>query len=235
MLTKELGAALAALLSGDATVDTSGHVTVPGLANKADLTADNTLNGAQTIVNGTGLTLKSSGTSTGFTVQDRATAAGHQVNFISNAPVSAAGAVMNIFASASSATSKNASQISLWTVPPTAVSAVQGAIRGIAGSTGEELHLLTQQFGDGSLTAGDILFKPNSVETFRVTRTGANLTGTLSVNGTQVLGARKTGWTASTGTATRTGFATSTATAQQVAEALKALIDDLISHGVIGA
>jgi hypothetical protein len=55
------------------------------------------------------------------------------------------------------------------------------------------------------------------------------------INTTQVVGARKTGWAALTGTATRSTFATGTATTQQVAEALKALIDDLTSHGLIGA
>lgn len=55
------------------------------------------------------------------------------------------------------------------------------------------------------------------------------------IAGTAVVGARKTGWTASTGTATRTAFDTATATTQQVAERLKALIDDLTSHGLIGA
>ena len=41
-----------------------------------------------------------------------------------------------------------------------------------------------------------------------------------------------TGWTAATGTATRTGFDTATATLVQVAEALKAVIDDLLARGV---
>jgi hypothetical protein len=45
---------------------------------------------------------------------------------------------------------------------------------------------------------------------------------------------RPTGWTAWTGTATRTTFATSTATLANVAEAVKALIDDLILTGLIG-
>jgi hypothetical protein len=40
------------------------------------------------------------------------------------------------------------------------------------------------------------------------------------------------GWTAPTGTATRTGFDTATATLAQVAEALKAVIDDLTARGV---
>lgn len=58
--------------------------------------------------------------------------------------------------------------------------------------------------------------------------------GDVNIQGTQVLTARRTGWTAPSGTATRSGFATSTATATEVAEALKALIDDLLTHGIIG-
>ena len=54
------------------------------------------------------------------------------------------------------------------------------------------------------------------------------------VNDVAVVGVRKTGWAASTGTATRTAFDTATATQMVVAQRLKALIDDLISHGLIG-
>lgn len=58
---------------------------------------------------------------------------------------------------------------------------------------------------------------------------------TLRLGSTQVLSARKTGWAAASGVATRTTFATTTVTTQQLAERVKALIDDLISHGAIGA
>ncbi len=51
----------------------------------------------------------------------------------------------------------------------------------------------------------------------------------------KVVGARVTGWSAATGTATRTSFATSTVTTAQLAQRVKALIDDLISHGLIGS
>ena len=51
----------------------------------------------------------------------------------------------------------------------------------------------------------------------------------------KVVGARRTGWAAGTGTATRTTFATSSVTLPQLAERVKALIDDLIAHGLIGA
>jgi len=55
------------------------------------------------------------------------------------------------------------------------------------------------------------------------------------IGGLKVVGGRKLGSAASTGTATRTTFATSTVPLQQLAERMKALIDDLISHGLIGA
>lgn len=58
---------------------------------------------------------------------------------------------------------------------------------------------------------------------------------TLSINSVQALTTRRTGWTAATGTATRSTFATGSVTTAQLAEAVKALIDDLISHGLIGA
>lgn len=59
--------------------------------------------------------------------------------------------------------------------------------------------------------------------------------GTLAINGLQVAKERITGWTTPSGVSTRTGFTTSSATAAQVGEALKALIEDLKTHGLIGA
>jgi hypothetical protein len=55
------------------------------------------------------------------------------------------------------------------------------------------------------------------------------------VDGTQVVSNRATGWGAATGTATRTTFATSTVTTAELAQRVKALIDDLTTHGLIGA
>jgi hypothetical protein len=51
---------------------------------------------------------------------------------------------------------------------------------------------------------------------------------------TKVVGERITGWAAATGTATRTTFATGSVTLPQLAERVKALIDDMITHGLIG-
>ena len=62
-----------------------------------------------------------------------------------------------------------------------------------------------------------------------------NSGGAYTYSGTQVVAGRRTGWTAATGTATRTTFATSTVTTAQLAERVKALLDDLIVHGLIGA
>lgn len=58
-----------------------------------------------------------------------------------------------------------------------------------------------------------------------------------AVGGTRVVNARKTGWAVATGTATRTTFDTATVTVSELAERVKALIDDLHSssgHGLIG-
>jgi len=57
------------------------------------------------------------------------------------------------------------------------------------------------------------------------------------VGSLQVVGARKVGWGTATGTATRTTFDTTTVTVAQLAERVKALIDDLhgtAGHGLIG-
>lgn len=62
-------------------------------------------------------------------------------------------------------------------------------------------------------------------------------TGNYSVATNKVIGARKTGWGAPTGTATRTTFDTATVTLPQLAERVKALLDDLnatAGHGLIG-
>jgi len=60
----------------------------------------------------------------------------------------------------------------------------------------------------------------------------------LKVGGTQVVGARKTGWAVMTGTPLRTTFDTATVTLPQLAGVVMALQQDLFSttgHGLIGA
>jgi hypothetical protein len=59
--------------------------------------------------------------------------------------------------------------------------------------------------------------------------------GQYQIRNTQVVSARKTGWAAATGTASRATFATNTVTTEQLAQRVKALLDDLISHGLIGS
>lgn len=79
-------------------------------------------------------------------------------------------------------------------------------------------------------SAGSAIATVNSTAALNL----ANAAGELRINNTKVVDARITGWTAWTGTPTRSGFDTSTATTANIAETLKALIDDLISHGLIG-
>jgi hypothetical protein len=75
-----------------------------------------------------------------------------------------------------------------------------------------------------------------SVDSGGITVTSdCNATVSHSTAGTKVVGTRRTGWTAATGTATRTTFATASVTLPVLAEHVKALIDDLIAHGLIGA
>lgn len=63
-----------------------------------------------------------------------------------------------------------------------------------------------------------------------------DVSGTYRVAGTAVVGTRKTGYAAMTGTANRgTVYATGTITLVQLAERVKALQDDHTLHGLIGA
>jgi hypothetical protein len=87
---------------------------------------------------------------------------------------------------------------------------------------------------DGGVTPqAGIRCEPTSTTMQLITYT----TATFSMGTTQILTTRRTGWGTATGTATRTTFATSTVTTEQLAERVKALIDDLhgtAGHGLIG-
>lgn len=89
---------------------------------------------------------------------------------------------------------------------------------------------------------GSLAYKVSSNVVFTISDVGAvsasgniNTDGQYTVDGTRVVTNRVTGWGAPTGTATRTTFATGTVTTAQLAERVKALIDDLTTHGLIGA
>lgn len=56
----------------------------------------------------------------------------------------------------------------------------------------------------------------------------------IKIQNQKVVSKRKTGWQAAAGTATRTSFTTSTVTTAELAQRVKALVDDLIAHGLIG-
>lgn len=59
--------------------------------------------------------------------------------------------------------------------------------------------------------------------------------GAISVGGSQVVAARRSGWVVPSGTASRTSFDTASVTTEALAERVKALIDDLAAHGLIGS
>ena len=57
----------------------------------------------------------------------------------------------------------------------------------------------------------------------------------IQIGSSQVVGARRSGWGTPSGTAARGSFATSNVTVEQLAQRVKALIDDLSAHGLIGS
>lgn len=93
-----------------------------------------------------------------------------------------------------------------------------------------------QYFEAGVTTAVD--FKNVNVRFYSGVQQSARIdisNGDHYILGNKIITARRTGWTAATGTATRSSFDTSTVTTAQLAERVKALLDDLITHGLIGA
>ncbi|RAI01118.1 hypothetical protein DLJ53_18045 [Acuticoccus sediminis] len=59
-------------------------------------------------------------------------------------------------------------------------------------------------------------------------------TAEYQIKGNKVLGPRITGWAAATGTAARSGFDTATVTLEVLAQHVKSLIDDGLTHGYFG-
>jgi hypothetical protein len=81
----------------------------------------------------------------------------------------------------------------------------------------------------------DITLTPKGAGGLQIASSVTVSTGNAyKVDNVQVVNARKTGWAVATGTPTRTTFDTATVTLPQLAERVKALIDDLSSHGLIG-
>lgn len=85
----------------------------------------------------------------------------------------------------------------------------------------------TPNIGGANITSG-------TIDTARLPAT-INIATAYQIAGVQVVNNQKTGWGAWAGSATRSSKDTTTATLANVAEALKALLDDLLAHGLIGA
>lgn len=83
----------------------------------------------------------------------------------------------------------------------------------------------------GTYTNHDLILVTNGNNTFRI---GTGNTVQMP-NGTQILSTRVTGWAAATGTKSRATFVTDTALTAAIGARLGQLIDDLITHGLIGA
>lgn len=76
-----------------------------------------------------------------------------------------------------------------------------------------------------------------SITPFGVVAFASNLVmgGDLYRGATKLVGTRRTGWSAATGTASRGSFDTASVTTAELAQRVKALVDDLVAHGLIGA
>lgn len=89
------------------------------------------------------------------------------------------------------------------------------------------------------VTSDGLVLINNTSGTERLTVTGniqlTSAANVFRIGSNQVVAARQTGWAAPTGTASRATFDTATATTADLAQRLKALIDDLTTHGLIGA
>lgn len=87
----------------------------------------------------------------------------------------------------------------------------------------------------GSSTAGPVLFLSYNSGS-KIARMIADAAGgRVEIEGQKVVGERVTGWGTPSGTATRSSFATSSVTLSALAERVKALIDDLKTHGLLGS
>ena len=87
-------------------------------------------------------------------------------------------------------------------------------------------------FGASTASMFSVLDPTMTVTRFSVANNGGQ--PQLLLNDVPVVTTRRTGWGTPTGTATRTGFATASVTLEQLAERVKALVDDLRAHGLIG-
>ena len=125
--------------------------------------------------------------------------------------------------------------------PPTGSAGLGLEIIGGDGSSSliQSYNRTTATYGNVIHRAATIVFSISGTTVMTTNNTGPDLASgiVLKVAGTTVVGARKTGWSTATGTATRTTFDTATVTTAQLAERVKALIDDLhgtAGHGLIG-
>jgi len=118
------------------------------------------------------------------------------------------------------------------------------AINLVANTAGSVRACQITSISPAGINQSSLVFKTsNSTLPTTVLTLGYDLTATFEGNVkavsfvvglNQVVSARRTGWAVPTGTATRTTFATSTVTLSELAETVKALIDDLTAHGLIG-
>lgn len=147
--------------------------------------------------------------------------------------VSAAGEI----ATGSSALVKGQGRFTGWRGVPSGDSDGPGIELGFV--PGDRAYLLAYDRTGGSykslgLSASEFVFNISGAGVAQLGAAGLDLSGSYRVNGTKVVGARAGGWSAPTGSANRGSFATASVSTAALAERVKALIDDLTAHGLIG-
>ena len=111
----------------------------------------------------------------------------------------------------------------------------------VFGDTYDRLNIVTSgalRWGSGAADV-DTRLRRSGTKTLTIDDTAAgaatlNVVGAIQNGGTRVVGSRKGGWGVPTGTAERAAFDTASVTTAQLAQRVKALIDDLWLHGLIG-
>ena len=116
-----------------------------------------------------------------------------------------------------------------------------GIALGQTGATSASSHKmrLTSTSGESAEQHVDVYLNPFNFLSFDFAgknKFGIDQNGIVYVQGSTVLGTRKTGYSSMTGTVNRgASYATSTVTLQQLAERVAAIQADLTAHGIIGA
>lgn len=210
---------------GDLDAGTDGSIAIGWSALKANRGAENTVVGFQAFQNtlgGAGSGTGAQNAALGWGVGLQATSGSANTAIGNRAAANLTTGSNNVFLgqNAGGVLTTGSQNVFIGATADTATVSVANAIAigyGVVNSTSNTVVIGNASVTNNSFT-GDV-----------------SLTGVLKIDTVQVVSNRVTGWTAPTGTALRTGFDTSTGTLTDALQTIKALVDDLVTHGLVGA